>query len=127
MFADSGKSTMSRPKDSAITRHDWTLAEVVSLFNLPFNDLVFKAHSEHRKHFDPNEVQVSTLCNIKTGGCPEDCCYCPQSAYYDTGVKAKRMLGIEAVLEDARKAKASGASRFCMGAAWRAPKKSRSG
>lgn len=103
-------------------RHDWTLPEVQALFTLPFNDLLFKAQSAHRAYFDPNKVQVSTLLSIKTGGCSEDCGYCPQSAHFDTGVKADKLMEVNAVMEAARKAKASGASRFCMGAAWREPK-----
>ncbi len=103
-------------------RHDWTQSEVMALFNLPFADLIFKAASTHREHFDPNEVQVSTLLSIKTGGCPEDCAYCPQSSHFDTGVKADKLMAVEAVVEEAKKAKAAGASRFCMGAAWRSPK-----
>jgi biotin synthase len=103
-------------------RHDWTLSEVMGLFNLPFADLIFKAQGIHREHFDPNEVQVSTLLSIKTGGCPEDCAYCPQSAHFDTGVKAEKLMDVGAVLAEAKKAKAAGASRFCMGAAWRSPK-----
>jgi biotin synthase len=105
-----------------MTRHDWTLPEVKDLFTLPFNDLVFKAQCVHREHFDPNAVQVSTLLSIKTGGCSEDCGYCPQSAHFETGVKAEKLMGLDAVMDAARKAKASGASRFCMGAAWRSPK-----
>ncbi len=105
-----------------MTRHDWTLPEVKALFTLPFNDLVFKAQGLHREHFNPNEVQVSTLLSIKTGGCSEDCGYCPQSAHFDTGVKADKLMALDAVMDAARKAKASGASRFCMGAAWRSPK-----
>ena len=103
-------------------RHDWKKDEVLSLFNLPFNDLLFKAQSVHRQHFDPNQVQVSTLLSIKTGGCAEDCSYCPQSAKFDTGVKASKLMCVDDVLEEAQKAKAAGASRFCMGAAWRSPK-----
>ncbi len=103
-------------------RHDWSLQEVQGIFALPFNDLLFRAQTIHRQHFDPNEVQISTLCSIKTGGCAEDCKYCPQSASYDTPVKAQKMMDVEAVLADARAAKAAGASRFCMGAAWRSPK-----
>ncbi len=103
-------------------RHDWTRAEVRALFELPFNDLLARAHAAHREHHDPNAVQVSTLLSIKTGGCPEDCAYCPQAARYDTGVEAHKLMSVEAVLERARAAKAAGASRFCMGAAWRAPK-----
>src|SRR5207253_3693182 len=84
--------------------------------------LMFRAHSIHRAHFDPAEVQISPLLSIKTGGCPEDCAYCPQSVHYDTGVKAEKLMSLDAVLAEARAAKAAGASRFCMGAAWRAPK-----
>jgi biotin synthase len=103
-------------------RHDWTRAEVAALFALPFNELLFRAHSVHREHHDPNAVQVSTLLSIKTGGCPEDCAYCPQAARYDTGVQAQKLMSVEAVLERAKAAKDAGASRFCMGAAWRSPK-----
>jgi biotin synthase len=103
-------------------RHDWTRAEVRALFALPFPDLMFEAQRIHRMHFDPRAVQISTLLSIKTGGCPEDCAYCPQSVHYDTGVAAARLMDLEAVLAEARAAKAAGASRFCMGAAWRSPK-----
>ena len=103
-------------------RNDWTREEVRALFALPFPDLMFRAASVHRLHFDPTEVQISTLLSIKTGGCPEDCAYCPQSAQYNTGVKAEKLMAVEKVLAEARAAKASGASRFCMGAAWRSPK-----
>jgi biotin synthase len=103
-------------------RHDWERAEVEALFQLPFNDLLYRAHTLHRKNFDPNEVQVSTLLSIKTGACPEDCKYCPQSTRYDTGLEAEALMQVEEVLEQARAAKAGGASRFCMGAAWRSPK-----
>ena len=103
-------------------RHDWTRAEVRALFALPFTDLIFRAAEVHRANFDPAEVQISTLLSIKTGGCPEDCAYCPQSAKYDTGVKAEKLMDLGSVLAEARAAKASGASRFCMGAAWRNPK-----
>jgi len=103
-------------------RYDWTQAEIEALFELPFNDLLFRAQSIHREHFDANEVQVSTLLSIKTGGCPEDCAYCPQSASFETGVKADKLMELEKVVEEARAAKAAGASRFCMGAAWRSPK-----
>lgn len=103
-------------------RHDWLKEEVLSLFALPFNDLLFSAHSVHRQHFNPNEVQISTLLSIKTGGCAEDCAYCPQSAHFNTGVKAQKLMSREDVLVEARKAKDAGASRFCMGAAWRSPK-----
>jgi biotin synthase len=103
-------------------RHDWTRDEVAVLFDLPFPDLLFHAQRIHRLHFDPCEVQISTLLSIKTGGCPEDCAYCPQSAHYDVGVKADKLMEVDAVLAEARAAKAAGASRFCMGAAWRSPK-----
>ena len=102
-------------------RHDWTLQEARDLFNLPFNDLLFRAQTVHREHFDPNEVQVSTLLSIKTGACPEDCKYCPQSGHYNTGLEKEKLLEIEKVVAEARVAKAKGASRFCMGAAWRSP------
>src|SRR5690606_13064857 len=101
------------------TRHDWTLQEARELFNLPFNDLLFRAQSIHREHFDPNEVQVSTLLSIKTGACPEDCKYCPQSGHYNTGLEKEKLLEIEKVVAEARVAREKGASRFCMGAAWR--------
>jgi biotin synthase len=107
--------------DTAI-RHDWTRAEVAALFALPFNELLHRAHGVHRQRHDPNAVQVSTLLSIKTGGCPEDCAYCPQAARYDTGVQAQKLMSVEAVLERAQAAKDAGASRFCMGAAWRGPK-----
>ncbi|TXS90702.1 biotin synthase BioB [Parahaliea maris] len=103
-------------------RHDWTRAEVQALFDLPFNDLLFRAQTLHRQYFDPNEVQVSTLLSIKTGACPEDCKYCPQSTRYDTGLEVEKLMEVEKVLEQARAAKSSGATRFCMGAAWRSPK-----
>ena len=105
-----------------IPRHDWTRAEVADLFALPFPELIFRAVLVHRENFDPAEVQISTLLSIKTGGCPEDCAYCPQSAKYDTGVKAEKLMSLDAVLAEARAAKTAGAQRFCMGAAWREPK-----
>lgn len=107
--------------DDAI-RHDWTADEVAALLALPFPDLMFRAQSVHRRNFDFRRVQISTLLSIKTGGCPEDCAYCPQSAHYDTGVKPTKLMDVSAVLAAARKARESGASRFCMGAAWREPK-----
>ncbi len=103
-------------------RHDWTRDEVLALFKQPFNDLLFQAQVVHRQHFNPNEVQLSTLLSIKTGACPEDCKYCPQSARYDTGLEKEQLMAVEEVVEEARAAKASGATRFCMGAAWRSPK-----
>jgi biotin synthase len=102
-------------------RHDWSLPEVEALFALPFNDLLFTAQQTHRAHFDANTVQLSTLLSIKTGGCPEDCKYCPQSVAYDTGVEAHPLLAADAVVTAAREARAAGATRFCMGAAWRSP------
>ncbi|RBW48354.1 biotin synthase BioB [Marinobacter sp. F3R11] len=102
-------------------RHDWTLQDARSLFDLPFNDLLFRAQTVHREHFDPNEVQVSTLLSIKTGACPEDCKYCPQSGHYNTGLEKEKLLELEKVVAEARAAKEKGASRFCMGAAWRSP------
>jgi biotin synthase len=113
----------AQPPDSACAvRHDWTRAEVRALFALPFTELMFRAQTIHRRHFDPTEVQISTLLSIKTGGCPEDCAYCPQAARYDTGVEAGKLMALDAVLAEASAAKAAGASRFCMGAAWREPK-----
>jgi len=103
-------------------RHDWTRSDVLALLSAPFNDLVARAQAVHRAHHDANAVQVSTLLSIKTGGCPEDCAYCPQAARYATGVKAEKLMSLDAVLDKARAAKAAGATRFCMGAAWRAPK-----
>lgn len=100
-------------------RHDWQLEQVESLYALPFADLMFRAQTLHRANFDPNVVQVSTLLSIKTGGCAEDCGYCPQSAHHESAVKATPLMPLERVLENATKAKESGASRFCMGAAWR--------
>jgi biotin synthase len=105
-----------------LVRNDWTREEIRALFALPFPDLMFEAQRIHRLHFGPGEVQISTLLSIKTGGCPEDCAYCPQSAKYDTGVKAEKLMSVPTVLAEARAAKAGGASRFCMGAAWREPK-----
>ena len=103
-------------------RHDWSRAEVQALFDMPFNDLLFQAQTAHRQHFDPNAVQISTLLSIKTGGCPEDCKYCPQSVHHDTELEPERLMDVEEVVEAARRAKAAGATRFCMGAAWRNPK-----
>ena len=103
-------------------RHDWTRDEVARLFALPFADLIFRAQTVHRQNFSANEVQISTLLSIKTGGCPEDCGYCSQSASHETGLKASKLMEIDKVLADARAARAAGATRFCMGAAWRSPK-----
>jgi biotin synthase len=103
-------------------RHDWTRDEIAGLFALPFSDLIYRAQGVHRENFQPNEVQISTLLSIKTGGCPEDCGYCSQSASHETGLKASKLMEIEAVMKDARAARDAGATRFCMGAAWRSPK-----
>src|SRR5208282_3277234 len=100
----------------------WTTDAVAALFAAPFNDLMFRAQSVHRAHFDPNAVQLSTLLSVKTGGCPEDCGYCPQAARYQTGVANEDLLPVQEILAAARVAQANGATRFCMGAAWRAPK-----
>ena len=102
-------------------RNDWQMDEIQNLFDMPFNDLLFKAHTIHRDNFDPNYVQVSSLLNIKTGACPEDCSYCSQSSKYDTGLEREKLMEIELVLEQAQTAKDQGATRFCMGAAWRNP------
>ena len=115
--ADSG-----RTGENGAIRHDWTREEVRALFARPFPELMFEAQRVHRRYFDPREVQISTLLSIKTGGCPEDCAYCPQSIHYKTGVQAEKIMRLDAVLAEARNAKAAGAQRFCMGAAWREPK-----
>jgi biotin synthase len=107
---------------SAEIRHDWTHEEVNALFELPFMDLVFRAQNVHRRWQKPNTVQLSTLLSIKTGACPEDCAYCPQSIRYDTGLSQEALMEVQSVIDAAREAKANGASRFCMGAAWRSPK-----
>ena len=105
--------------DPALPRRDWTLEEVEALFDLPFNELVFRAAQTHRRWFDPAEVQISRLLSVKTGGCPENCGYCSQSAHFKTGVVATRLMEVDAVIAEAAQAKAGGAQRFCMGAAWR--------
>src|SRR5690606_30142248 len=107
---------------AADTPRRWSVRDVEALFELPFNDLIHRAHVVHRRHFDPNAVQLSTLLSVKTGGCPEDCGYCPQSARYHTGLENEAMMSVEAVVAAARAAKQAGATRFCMGAAWRGPK-----
>lgn len=113
-----------QPAKAQVTATDerWSVADVAELFELPFSDLIFRAQSTHRQHFDPNTVQISTLLSIKTGGCSEDCGYCPQSARYHTGVENEDLMALDDVVAAARAAKESGASRFCMGAAWRGPK-----
>ncbi len=110
-----------RTGKSAAPPQRWSVEQVEALFRLPFADLMFRAQHVHREHFDPNAVQLSTLLSIKTGGCSEDCGYCPQSAFHSTGVENQKMLELEVVLAAARAAKQSGADRFCMGAAWREP------
>jgi biotin synthase len=120
MSANELTAPFTRP--AAPLRHDWTREELRALFDLPLSELIFRAQSIHRVHFDPSEVQLSTLLSIKTGGCPEDCAYCPQSAEYDTGLRAGKLMPVDQVLAQARAARESGASRFCMGAAWRSPK-----
>ncbi len=109
------------PIAAATPRHDWTCAEAETLFERPFNDLLHAAHEVHRAVFDPNEVQISTLLSIKTGACPEDCKYCPQSVHYDTGLNREKLLPASEVRAAARAARQAGATRFCMGAAWRRP------
>lgn len=102
-------------------RHDWAIEEIEALFDQPFNDLVFKAQQVHRAHFDPNAIQISSLLSIKTGACPEDCAYCPQSVHHHTELERERLLSIDEVTAAAREARTNGATRFCMGAAWRNP------
>jgi biotin synthase len=106
----------------SVLRHDWTRAEALALYELPFMELLFRAQTTHRTYFDPNKVQKSRLLSIKTGGCPEDCGYCNQSAHHKTGLKASKLMEVERVITEAKKAKAAGATRYCMGAAWRNPK-----
>ena len=109
-------------KRDKLIRHDWTIDEIAALYDMPFNDLMFEAQTVHRKNFNPNEVQVSTLLSIKTGKCPEDCGYCPQSVRYDTDLENEPLMPLDEVIESAKLAKSNGSSRFCMGAAWRSPK-----
>ena len=113
--------TDTREAATSGLRHDWTLLEVEALFDLPFVDLIFRAQTRLRRYFDPHDIQLSTLLSIKTGGCPEDCTYCPQSVHHDTGLEPQALDSVEHVLTAARQAKAAGATRFCMGAAWRSP------
>ncbi|MBK8569801.1 MAG: biotin synthase BioB [Nitrosomonadales bacterium] len=115
-------SKPSAPAQLSTKAQCWSLAQVEELFQLPFADLLYRAQQVHREHFDPNAVQLSTLLSIKTGGCPEDCGYCPQAARYDTSVKSQALMELDDVLAAASVAKAAGATRFCMGAAWRGPK-----
>ena len=109
-------------KQDDLLRHDWSVDEIAALYDMPFNDLLFEAQTIHRKHFDANAVQVSTLLSIKTGKCPEDCGYCPQSVRYDTELENEALMPLDEVIESAKLAKENGSSRFCMGAAWRSPK-----
>jgi biotin synthase len=114
--------SLQKSLDSDSTeRHDWDSVEILRLYELPLNDLLFQAQTIHRQYFDPNSIQVSTLLSVKTGACPEDCKYCAQSGHYQTELEKEKLLAIEQVLEAAKKAKENGASRFCMGAAWRCP------
>jgi biotin synthase len=109
-------------RTGSAVRHDWTSEEALALYELPFMDLLFRAQTVHRVSFDPNKVQMSRLLSIKTGGCAEDCGYCSQSAHHKTGLKASKLMEVERVIAEAKKAKAAGATRYCMGAAWRSPK-----
>lgn len=115
-------STAAADMTGHAVRHDWSREEIEALYELPFNDLLFQAQQVHRQHFDPNAVQISTLMSIKTGACPEDCAYCPQSAHYKTDLEIEKLVPVEQVVAAARSARQRGASRFCMGAAWRSPR-----
>ncbi|MBN9353663.1 MAG: biotin synthase BioB [Hyphomicrobium denitrificans] len=115
-------SARPSPRAASAPRHDWTRSEAMALYDLPFMDLLFRAQMVHRASFDPNKVQMSRLLSIKTGGCAEDCGYCSQSAHHKTGLKASKLMEVERVINEAKKAKAAGATRYCMGAAWRSPK-----
>jgi len=121
VFIQARRPAPSGAAAAGATAHAWPVAAVEALFDLPFSDLLFRAQQVHREHFDPNRVQLSTLLSIKTGGCTEDCAYCSQSSHYETELPAGKMLALDAVVEAAQAAKAAGASRFCMGAAWRSP------
>src|SRR5258706_7377109 len=121
-FLDTVVVTVQRAAAPTLPAHSPRRAEALALFDLPFNDLLFRAHTAHRENFDPNRVQRSTLLSIKTGGCPEDCGYCPQAARYHTGVENEAMLSVDEGRRAAEAARAAGATRFCMGAAWRGPK-----
>ena len=115
-------STAAAEMTGHAVRHDWSREEIEALYELPFNDLLYQAQQVHRQHFDPNAVQISTLMSIKTGACPEDCAYCPQSAHYKTDLEIEKLVPVEQVVAAARSARQRGASRFCMGAAWRSPR-----
>ncbi|MCW9089424.1 MAG: biotin synthase BioB [Gammaproteobacteria bacterium] len=114
--------TAAAAAENGDLRHDWNIEEIEQLFALPFNDLLFQAQQIHRQHFEPNTVQVSTLINIKTGGCAEDCGYCSQSAHFDTGLAREALMAVDEVVSAAKTAQEGGATRFCMGAAWRKPR-----
>ncbi len=120
MSVDTGNTVEN--KVGSATRHNWTADEARAIYDQPFNDLLFRAHTIHRKNFNPNKIQKSRLLNIKTGGCPEDCSYCSQSAKYNTDVGASKLMEVSDVIEEAQTARASGATRYCLGAAWRSPK-----
>jgi len=122
MLITNAQSPAAETGNGDFIRHDWSVADVLELYNLSFNDLLHYAHTIHREYFDPNELQLSTLLNIKSGKCPEDCAYCPQSVRFDTDIADTELMQIEDVIKAASEAKAGGASRFCMGAAWRTPK-----
>jgi biotin synthase len=115
-------SIRSAAPSAGAVRHDWTRTEALALYELPFMDLLFRAHTVHRQHFDANAIQMSRLLSIKTGGCAEDCGYCSQSAHHASGLKASKLMEVQRVVDEAKKAKAAGATRYCMGAAWRSPK-----
>jgi len=121
-MADLGLDQQNGGGDADTLRNDWTRAEAKALYDLPFSDLMFRAQNIHRRHFDPNHVETASLLSIKTGGCPEDCGYCSQSAHYDTGLKATKLMAQAEVVAAAQRARDAGASRFCMAAAWRNPK-----
>ena len=118
---NSPQHTLETSSNEAVIRHDWSRHEIVSLLSLPFNDLLYQAHQVHRCFHDPSRIQVSTLLSIKTGACPEDCAYCPQSAHYNTEVGKEKLMPIDEVIVAAKRAQQAGAERFCMGAAWRQP------
>ena len=114
-------ATRGAEADRAL-RHDWTRAEAQAIYDAPFNDLLYRAHAVHRRSFDPNAVQMSRLLSIKTGGCAEDCGYCSQSAHHASGLAATKLMAVYRVIEEAKRARDAGATRYCMGAAWRSPK-----
>ena len=120
--SESLHSISSKAKGSQGLRNNWKLSEISEIYNLPMNDLLFKAQTVHRQHFEPNQVQTSTLMSIKTGACPEDCAYCPQSGHYNTGLSKEQLVALDKVVKSATQAKNAGATRFCMGAAWRSPR-----